>query len=730
MAFTELHLFIDETGDMFFGGRNQFKAVGGIAVLGPLSSDDDEALRTHLDEAVVAAGGLFPRDLHGGKHVSQSFDQEAFLRELGQRVRTWSGDSCEVKGLAIEHEQDLWENEMSVLAERARDNRYQLMLHALLEQLLFVDHGLRRRLHERVRVHVTVASRALVLPDTPANRASLEAFGSNFHTDRRDATRLVVPNSFTGRELTAMLLAMSREFGGGLEISLAQVIPLDYTHGQCPAALYLADLYLHQLRQAQRPGHARQTGWVCIQEFRRLRYGRGLQALKQAALADARGDARAVLRLTAGLADADQYNASTAAFFRKRALRALTAPTESWSSLLAEANDLLDKPGCLDEGFALLAGIEEACGNAPPNVLDRLPWSTPGLIAKGHLADANHRGDPVRGEAVWRNCAALLPSLRRHGLEGLRLEAQLRNRRAVGLMDQFRFAEAHDELRELIDPRKKIVAAAAAAFGVDFMAGGFKDDELGACLGTLGQIIAVSQPAARADAADCFRTAATLFHDPDDSDRQWVYLGHLACDGPAPDLALWQEASGRLPVLVKRSPIKGETRQFLLALQLKGALVFGESSHLAALLGGLDEALETWLPSARERHPFGLIHQLAALGGSALGWAGQPGPWQEFAEAHFQMAEAHMRKGGATLGLLAAACRLRRMLASQTLPNELFSAVTEFVHRASTPPLDASYRVDAAGVRSGHFGTLDPGDASPPSLRAQALLDAIRFNYW
>jgi hypothetical protein len=725
MNYNDLHIFIDETGRVAEDIRNDFKAVGGVVVLGPMTGDDDEALHDCLRSAVANAGGAFPADLHGGRLATKRFDQATFLRELDFRLRAWCGDVRELKGISIQHDEDLWATDGSVLSERARDNRYQLMLRSLLEQLLFLDPGLSRRLSKDVRVHVTVASRALSLPDTPTTRMTLEAFGSMVDLDRKEAGRLVVRQSFTSQELGALLQAMSLEFGGGLNIARSKVVALDYQGVSRPRALYLADLYLHQLRQGQQMQSSRSVNRVCISEFRRLHYGPDLRALKDVALANRRGDYRQVVRITARLTDSEDYISRTATTFRKHALGKLLEGAEGWASLLAEASELLEKPGGMDDGISLLDGVAEAYSKTSQGGRDLLPWNTTYLVAKGRLTQANHRGDPKSGETVWRECEMTLPALRRRGLEGLQLEAQIRNRRAVGLMDQFRFAEAEEGLRKLIDPRRKLVQEAADNYGEGFA----QDDEIGACMGTLGQIVAISQPGRKAEAAECFRSAASFFQDTHDSNRQWLYLGHLACDGPEPDLALWREVTGKLPILVQDKPIEGVGAQFILALQLKGAMVFN-TSDLAQLLRGLDAALETWPSEARAHHPFGLIHQMAAMGAARLATASEEHEWKSFSTGHFERAVQLMSRGDALLKLLAIACRLRMLLTFGSSPTELQSAIAEFSHHASKHPLEMAFGWDEAGKPTGYFGTLVQDVKLTPPARAAALVNGIRLNYW
>jgi len=429
------------------------------------------------------------------------------------------------------------------------------------------------------------------------------------------------------------------------------------------------------------------------------------------------------------------------AYYRSTAFENILA-TSGIDALLAQANGLLDTPGQLAQGAALLKELH-ANQSKWRKTETLCSWRRPYLLFQGLLTAANHSGDTKEGERIWGEKKSLLPELRRHGLEGLKFEAELRNRRSINLMDQFRFDEAIEMLRELVSERTRLVDSAVTEYGFTQEAlDNFSDDSLAACLGSLGQSLAVSGGKGIDEALTCLFKAIALFKNQSDRERQWIYLGHLACEQPDSGLPLWERVSNALPELKMSELVSGHGNQYKLALQLKGLLVFAAPKNIAKSLEMFETAVESYSLEARQSHPFGLIHQAAAICAIRLQNelpSEKPSAWGDFANHQFNLASTHMATGGAILQLLSSASRLRQQIfrlsyipstAASKAYQQLASTICDFLALASKPPLDASWRTDELGRRSGHFVALDPGDSVPIAKRAEALLSGIRLNYW
>ena len=102
--------------------------------------------------------------------------------------------------------------------------------------------------------------------------------------------------------------------------------------------------------------------------------------------------------------------------------------------------------------------------------------------------------------------------------------------------------------------------------------------------------------------------------DSKDIERQWVYLGHLACDmGELIGKTLWKEVTDNLDGIDDLQLIVGDGCQFLLALQLKGKLVFGTNGQIIQLADILanNQPLNNFSANVKNAHPYGLILQMA-----------------------------------------------------------------------------------------------------------------------
>jgi hypothetical protein len=236
-------------------------------------------------------------------------------------------------------------------------------------------------------------------------------------------------------------------------------------------------------------------------------------------------------------------------------------------------------------------------------------------------------------------------------------------------------------------------------------------------------------------AESAFRRACDFFDEKGDVDRQWAYLGHLACDRGADGLRLWAEVLGRLPELAGPRPVTGAGTQYLLALQLKGVLTFAPAD-LLAFLGrwGAERPVEQFPEEERERHPFGLIHQAVGLLRAEAWRRTKESAHAAAALASFDRAANLMGRRGPLLKALSHLAAVRR---------ELFAVETG--ERAAINRLGARYLAlrghladsfpeawseDEAGKAHGYFGRLDPGVGTPLAERVWRVLGGARFNYW
>lgn len=379
---------------------------------------------------------------------------------------------------------------------------------------------------------------------------------------------------------------------------------------------------------------------------------------------------------------------------------------------LDRAKDLLSHAGSLDQAGLILDRIQsyEEGKNSDQSMFANNPLLKAEYL-KARNTLANHRGSEGDAEMVWKEFLSLEPELRKNeNLECLKAIAVAKNDRAVSLIDRGDFQEAMDLLSPEISRRQKILECA----GIN------KDAALAKMLGTSGQIYAIAPDPLHSfdDAERSFSEAIRLFADDRDVDRQYIYLGHLACDKGETGRNLWNEVAERIFPGGLQTPVTGKHTQYKLALQIKGLIVFGSKDDAESWFKAWDEAFNKFEENERKEHPFGLIYQAAAILAHKYGlFPEERMDW--IAHSIRLMSREHSD----ILQRLAHIARIRR---SQIEPESNGDS-----QQASTKDLIAKYNPLWLGYPP--FATdediNDPSDQSLHCIVDRALKQ-VRFNYW
>jgi hypothetical protein len=740
--YSAVHFFLDESG-RFTGTspRAELALVGGVLLFGDYDPDADARLKAILKRRLEAAGGQFPTELHfSSTQLAERLPD--FLRGVTEELPRWCQETRALYGISLRHASDLADPNHGLLSERRNDYRYLSMLWSLVEHLVFVDEKVLERLAPDASINLHVANRAYVFDPQRQSVEELERLGYSVSPDRRQSGRMVVRSILREGDLLTMLRMAVRMRWGDVPVRLGEirVQRLDYENGNSPAALYLADLYLGLVRQGElgrmRHFRPRATPEALLASFRRLQYGPWLElmALKQAALNNG--------NLDDYIAASDQYDSLPRQHLdtfepierrqQKRAAELLSASAERVVALLEKACHTIDLPGQYDAGWR---AAERAW-----RWLIQPPLRAEMLYLQARLSHANHTGHVRKADEVWQAYERSEPELGSLGSEGLRLRAELRNRRAVHLIDSFRLEEAEKVINGVLDDQEAVqqvlrrMEAGSETCAVN--------RELGACYGTLGQVHAFLGGQERQDLAkEVFVEACRFFKRADDVERQCVYLGHLACDrGPAGETD-WRAVLQKLPALLDPNPISGSGQQYLLALQIKGVLLFAPTTAVLKYLERWKEhrPIEQFEMEETRLHPFGLIHQAMGLL-SARAWR-ETGDNCHRADAlaAFERAIKHLKhkSSGPLLQCLGHFADVRRALFEiESEPQQKSRVAALERHFLTLRGTLAEHFGDAAWsaaeeTRSaGYFSRLDPGDQYPVTERATRVLAGIRFNYW
>jgi hypothetical protein len=711
--------------------------MGGVLVFGSYDDTADNELRATLRRRLSEEEGIFPRDLHFSRSNLAPYRKAAFLAHLGADLPGWCGTERELAGVYLVGSPVGLGPDHGILSERHADYRYQSMLWTLVEHLVFVDPEVRDRLDADFRLHLHVASRSYVFDPDIESREYVESLGYRVQ-EHQQSGKLRIDFMLQPRDLLQMLRMALRQRWPHVSLTPEiEVERIDYVGGRSPAGLYLADLYLGQARNAEQARHGRgrhSRPAELLPTWKRLEQGPWLELLARQQSALAAGDAAGYLAAAGDwdVVGEDLLPYEPIVVRQEQAAAGLLAPAPGpLFAALEEACWLVGQPGeagtglrRADRAIRLLRSFSQP------------PVRAEVLALQAQLSAANHVGEIDLANHIWELYLRREPELATLGLEGLRLRAEMRNRRAVNLTDRFRHAEAEEVLAGVIAGQEAVQSLLAATVG---LASTVPQRELGACLGTLGQIRCFADTSGGLEAEAAFRRACEFFTAAADVDRQWVYLGHLACDWCAAGRPLWDQVCGHFPELGGVAPVAGSDRPYLLALQLKGILCFADSFTLLDFLRHWerDRPLLRYGLEERRGHPFGLIEQvLGLLHARAWRETGQRGLAAAAREA-FSRAAQHMNPGGPLLRALAHFAEVRRELfaleaapsdeASRDLLGRSYLALRGHLADAFGA---AAWSEDEEGRSGGYFGGRDPGVGTPLAERARRVVAGVRFNYW
>lgn len=735
--FSELHIFIDETGNITDAG-DALNAVGGVLFFGRYDHSVDAELRSIIEEQFAQVGGSFPEDLHFFSSDLSHQNMANVCKSLGTEFQDLFANRPlqNIQGFSIYHEAEVFAGSENILTdEDKRDNRYESMVQALIEHLIYVEPGVSARMAEDWTLHLHIARRTIGLKaDQTAERSAFEEAGYNLTGYRGDRParsgqtpdRYLVHATLNVRDVEQMLrnIQMLRWRDQPLNVGTIDVAKLDYSRPSSPAGLYLADLYLGQYRNNK----LRDKTLNILPTYRELGYGPCLDILSKMALASSEENLEAYLKHRRAI---DRFQDSWNEYIR----RLVRHYDQEIAPILKERPQLLEKqledaahqvdlPGQTSRGFEHVERAYHTLETA-----DALSQRAQLLYFQASLSDANHKGETARAEKLWQRFTKFTEGLGRPGVELVKLDAEIRNRRAVALTDQLRHEEAREVLIPVIEQQEELAELV-----------GDRDlrESIGACYGTLGQAEAFM---GHHDIAESFfRQALPHFDVPADQERQWIYLAHLSSDMPADDGAkLWKEAAEELSALRGAEHVLASGSQYLIALFMKSSLVFSSAASLRQELQDWRRLglLSNFTKEDRTHHPFGLIFQTRAmchdrLLRSELDIDVDKHRVQALKDYH--RATAQMNTGGPLLQLLGIAASLRRELLKSHLSTSPDSTAVGQAFKSFRNHIQTHFGAVAwdeleDGTASGYFGQYDPASGSWID-RGSSVLQAIRFNYW
>ena len=726
MPYDQMHLFIDETGKFNeIDGKN---IIGGVLLFGNYEQIEKDTLQVFFDSCLNQFHGNFPRDLHLGKNNWPPDTKKAFLTSLHNQMIKNNNLFKRTFGVSITYEDDILNDDTK------HDNRYENMLLFLIQHLLFVSQNVAEKSMPRATITITIASRVFVFKRNDYNLEKLVELGwRNAKDDKENPDKKYVQS--VNDDIIRSLIDPSN--GGPkrwpsdqIKVKEIKLNSLDYNIGTSPKGLYLADLQVGAIRS-----NTKLLDSICnIQYSPKLRFLHEMHS--RLSNNDLEGYLKNNNHLYESISKTNQPDEIELLILNleNKAVELAKAKQNylTISNYLSESCILVDQPVNTNEGFRRIELVGKLLGARINDVS-----KDTALILQTKLSFYNHKADLTNANIIWDKFLKIENSLPALHADGIKFKIEIRNRRAVSLSDRFSYTEAEKVLNEVVSIAKDLRSAHATAYRCDLK--DIPDNELGACYGTLGQLYAFIGSKDFAEIS--FRDAISLFSDSKDIKRQWVYLGHLACDmGELIGKTLWKEVTDNLDGIDDLQLIVGDGCQFLLALQLKGKLVFGTNGQIIQLADILanNQPLDNFSANVKNAHPYGLILQMAGLICARAWKETKVENYYIKAIAFFRSATEYLTKGGSLLKLLANVCTLRKLLLEFQKPgvnndNKINTVIDELKTQAKEIG-EHAWREDEFGRASGYFGTQVSGQnhntIEHVKERAQKIVDLIRFNYW
>jgi hypothetical protein len=245
---------------------------------------------------------------------------------------------------------------------------------------------------------------------------------------------------------------------------------------------------------------------------------------------------------------------------------------------------------------------------------------------------------------------------------------------------------------------------------------------IGRCYDTLAQVFAfqAADPYNRKLSELFFRKALATYNDPVDQVSVWVHLGHLACDFPNQLRPLWDEVGKNLPTTGNLLD-DGIKTPFVVAVKLKGALVFGNAEQKKNLTETMDGITRSYAYEVLNSFPYGLILQTLAMLNTEIGNKKRANKLYEKAIRSLELGEQFSR-------LLSIVAKIRHSLFTldsnppvQNNPKGkyLFHNVRQFIALLPKSQItkqynDSTYYVDQKSLQQ----------------YAKRILDNIKFIHW
>ncbi|MDR2344481.1 MAG: hypothetical protein LBE18_00285 [Planctomycetaceae bacterium] len=648
--FNELHLFIDESGDFLSDKKNRLKIVGGVILFGKYTQEIQNGIKDALLKSLKIINGKYPQDLHFHNFFAKNLPEgkknngKRFVQSLIQQLMNWQNQfGVEIYGIKIHYDQDVFYNGNDLLAERELDNRYLQMLWSLVEHIIFVNSKVTKRLKDDAVIHLHVAERSFVFDANSGIESVAKFYGWQVSPHKKDMTKKVVYSVIHKNELQGMfrMALRNRWQKSQRRLGSINIRKLLYQEdGESTPALYLADILLGvELLKKSKPALR-----SLLNILANLTYDASLESL---AICKSQLDTNGRNSLLSVIAE--HPIKPTGGEIMDQLITLFQQNKEPFYKLYETALQYVNHPHYRNKGLQLQWLLDTVHEKSGQNDLQMFLHTL-----QINMAYHDHTGNTELGDEDWETYRQFEPQLVTLGSEkAMEFYTDFRCKRAVNLMDMFRYDEAGQVLIAAGQKEEEFAKNTAAMFGCQVK--DLPKERIGWVYSSLGQVFAFQGNRKRAE--EMFRNALQCFDKKNDIEREWVYLGHLACDFPNDLQSLLSEVFEHLPQ--NTNPFE---EPFILALKLKTVYVCDDAEQQKQWADDILTFVKNNEETLPFEHPWGMIYQMAAMLFDKIGDT-------EHAQFMFHKALWSFNKGEGVLKELGKYCQLRSK--NELLPKKI-----------------------------------------------------------
>jgi hypothetical protein len=722
--FDELHFFIADSGS--FDEVRSTILIGGLLLFGKY----DEAVQKELHDVIVDSlaeiGKKYPQDIFFYNFLESPESKEqgkTFAATLAKKLADLTPKEEERTTYSIlmfKNIHDINDNAPTLLAQQELDQKYISMLWSIVEHTMFVSDRTTKKITDDAKFYVHAAKRIYNIDFNNTNPKNIKQLKLNLKKskDKNQKNSYTVTSPLDADDIKNLFDIAIQDRWNTSKLQLASVETEEIIsekkrqkNTESSAGLYLASIILgiERARLVRSQLIAEQT----LPILESVIYDQNLDTTAFCKSNYCNGNTEALIATIEHhpIDPNSQQNQELVRILTKE----YTKDNKPFHRLFEQAKNIADNTRNRKLGNDLFRLLECIHKNSGKTDLFAELYSIliPFLIS-------NQIGNIPKSTELWRAYVPLENSLPKLGAKyGLTIGTEFRCRRAINLTEQFNFDFAEQTMIEIGTREEGFCEAMAKFFNVPVEQ--IDRQKIAVCYDTLAQIFAFQSfdQYKRKLSELFFRKALALLDNPADQTNVWVHLGHFACDFPKQLNPLWEEVHANLPTSGNYID-DGISMPFVLAVRLKGMLVFGSDEQKKEIAETMDKITRSYTYEVFNSLPYGLILQTLAMLNAEIGNKKRANKLYEKAIRSLESGEQFARS-------LSIVAKLRHLLFNNESNAGLSASKNKYLHFNVRQFITRLPKTQTNKYHNEISNYIDPKDAQ---IHAKQIIKNIRFIHW